>query len=87
MGLNLTEADYVFILDPWWNPAAEMQAESRAHRIGQQKQVFVYRFITSGTIEEKIRQLQERKSALSDRFITENDPLEQLTDEEWKELI
>ena len=87
VGLNLTEADYVFILDPWWNPAAEMQAESRAHRIGQQKQVFVYRFITSGTIEEKIRQLQERKSALSDRFITENDPLEQLTDEEWKELI
>ena len=87
VGLNLTEADYVFILDPWWNPAAEMQAESRAHRIGQQKQVFVYRFITSGTIEEKIRQLQERKSALSDRFITENDPLEQLTDEEWEELI
>lgn len=86
VGLNLTEADYVFILDPWWNPAAEMQAESRAHRIGQQKQVFVYRFITSGTIEEKIRQLQERKSELSGRLITENDPLEQLTDEEWREL-
>lgn len=86
VGLNLTEADYVFILDPWWNPAAEMQAESRAHRIGQQKQVFVYRFITSGTIEEKIRQLQERKSDLSGRLITENDPLEQLTDEEWREL-
>ena len=87
VGLNLTEADYVFILDPWWNPAAEMQAESRAHRIGQQKQVFVFRFITSSTIEEKIRQLQERKSDLSDRFITENDPLQQLTDEEWRELI
>lgn len=87
VGLNLTEADYVFILDPWWNPAAEMQAEGRAHRIGQQKQVFVYRFITSGTIEEKIRQLQERKSDLSNCLITENDPLEQLTDEEWRELI
>lgn len=87
VGLNLTEADYVFILDPWWNPAAEMQAEGRAHRIGQQKQVFVYRFIASGTIEEKIRQLQERKSDLSSRLITENDPLSQLTDEEWMELI
>lgn len=87
VGLNLTEADYVFILDPWWNPAAEMQAESRAHRIGQDKQVFVYRFITSNTIEEKIRILQERKSELSSRFITENDPLEQLTDEEWKDLL
>ncbi|WP_308549812.1 DEAD/DEAH box helicase [uncultured Parabacteroides sp.] len=87
VGLNLTDADYVFILDPWWNPAAEMQAESRAHRIGQQKQVFVFRFITSGTIEEKIRRLQERKSDLSDRFITENDPLQQLTDEEWRELV
>lgn len=87
VGLNLTDADYVFILDPWWNPATEMQAESRAHRIGQQKQVFVFRFITSGTIEEKIRRLQERKSDLSDRFIIENDPLQQLTDEEWRELI
>lgn len=87
VGLNLTEADYVFILDPWWNPAAEMQAESRAHRIGQDKQVFVYRFITSDTIEEKIRILQEQKSELSSRFITENDPLEQLTDQEWKDLL
>lgn len=87
VGLNLTEADYVFILDPWWNPAAEMQAESRAHRIGQNKQVFVYRFITSGSIEEKIRVLQERKSRLSSHFITENNPLEQLTDEDWEELL
>lgn len=87
VGLNLTEADYVFILDPWWNPAAEMQAESRAHRIGQNKQVFVYRFITTDSIEEKIRILQERKSTLSAHFITENDPLEQLTDEEWRDLL
>lgn len=87
VGLNLTEADYVFILDPWWNPAAEMQAVSRAHRIGQQKHVFVFRFITSDTVEEKIRRLQGQKSDLSDCFITENDPLQQLTDEEWKELV
>lgn len=87
VGLNLTDADYVFIIDPWWNPAAEMQAESRAHRIGQQKQVFVYRFITAGTIEEKIRHLQESKSHLADTFITENDPLKTLTDKEWEELL
>lgn len=87
VGLNLTDADYVFIIDPWWNPAAEMQAESRAHRIGQSKQVFVYRFITAGTIEEKIRHLQESKSYLADTFITENDPLKSLTDKEWEELL
>lgn len=87
VGLNLTEADYVFIIDPWWNPAAEMQAESRAHRIGQGKQVFVYRFISDNTIEEKIRSLQDRKSRLAETFISENDPLQSLTDQEWRELI
>lgn len=87
VGLNLTDADYVFILDPWWNPAAEMQAESRAHRIGQDKQVFVYRFITADTIEEKIRNLQESKSELADTFISENDPLKSLTDREWEDLF
>ena len=87
VGLNLTEADYVFIIDPWWNPAAEMQAESRAHRIGQNKQVFVFRFISADTIEEKIRVLQERKSSLADDFIKENDPLQIISDEEWKELL
>lgn len=87
VGLNLTDADYVFIIDPWWNPAAEMQAESRAHRIGQSKQVFVYRFITADTIEEKIRNLQESKSDLAGTFITENDPLKSLTDKEWEELL
>ncbi|MDX2414884.1 MAG: SNF2-related protein, partial [Bacteroidales bacterium] len=60
VGLNLTAADYVFILDPWWNPAAESQALNRAHRIGQDKNVFVYKYITSGTIEEKIIKLQEK---------------------------
>lgn len=87
VGLNLTDADYVFIIDPWWNPAAEMQAESRAHRIGQDKQVIVYRFITADTIEEKIRNLQESKSELAGTFITENDPLKLLSDKDWENLL
>lgn len=63
-GLTLTEADYVFLLDPWWNPAAEAQAIDRTHRIGQTSQVFVYRMIAAGTIEEKVRELQQRKARL-----------------------
>jgi len=61
LGLNLTAADYVFIVDPWWNPAVELQAIDRTHRIGQDKKVFTYRFITEGTVEEKILALQEKK--------------------------
>jgi non-specific serine/threonine protein kinase len=64
VGLNLTAADYVFVLDPWWNPAVEEQAIARAHRIGQTRPVTAVRFIAVGTIEEKIRVLQERKMAL-----------------------
>ncbi len=64
VGLNLTAADYVFVLDPWWNPAAESQAIARAHRIGQTRPVTALRFISRGSIEEKIVQLQERKKAL-----------------------
>jgi SNF2 family DNA or RNA helicase len=78
VGLNLTAAGYVFILDPWWNPASEMQAMNRAHRIGQDKSVFVYRYITSGSIEEKIVRLQEKKSKLADTFISSNNPLKDL---------
>lgn len=63
-GLTLTEADYVFLLDPWWNPAAEEQAIDRTHRIGQTNQVFVYRMISTGTIEEKVLELQRRKARL-----------------------
>ena len=63
-GLTLTEADYVFLLDPWWNPAAESQAVDRAHRIGQQRTVMVYRLIAAGTIEEKVLALQRRKARL-----------------------
>ncbi|GHT50408.1 helicase [Bacteroidia bacterium] len=77
-GLNLTAADYVFIIDPWWNPAAEMQALSRAHRIGQDKKVMVYRFISNDSIEEKILHLQNEKSQLSETFITSNNPLNNL---------
>ena len=82
VGLNLTAADYVFIIDPWWNPAAEMQAINRAHRIGQDKKVFVYRFITEDSIEEKIQSLQERKSSLADKFIQSNNPFKTITKEE-----
>ncbi|WP_165214542.1 DEAD/DEAH box helicase [Schaalia sp. ZJ1691] len=63
-GLTLTEADYVYVMDPWWNPAAEAQAVDRAHRIGQRKKVNVYRLVASGTIEQKVVDLQERKRAL-----------------------
>ncbi|MES2387659.1 MAG: DEAD/DEAH box helicase [Bacteroidota bacterium] len=63
-GLNLTAADYVFLLDPWWNPASEAQAIDRAHRIGQDKTVFIYRFITANTVEEKITGLQKQKQKL-----------------------
>ena len=86
-GLNLTAADYVFIVDPWWNPAAEMQALSRAHRIGQDKQVMVYRFISSDSIEEKIIELQDRKSRLSETFISSNNPLKQLNYREIEDLF
>lgn len=63
-GLNLTEADYVFLLDPWWNPASEQQAVDRAHRIGQERQVMVYRLVAEGTIEEKVMALKARKGEL-----------------------
>ena len=86
-GLNLTAADYIFIIDPWWNPAAEMQAISRAHRIGQEKKVFVYRFISEKSIEEKIQLLQEKKSALANEFINRNDPFAILGKEELIQLF
>jgi superfamily II DNA or RNA helicase len=87
VGLNLTAADYVFILDPWWNPASEMQALNRAHRIGQENRVFVYRFISNNTIEEKIQKLQERKRELAETFVTSNNPLRTLSEKELMELF
>ena len=85
VGLNLTAAEYVFILDPWWNPAAEMQAISRAHRIGQDKNIFVYRFISRNTLEEKILRLQERKAQLADVFVDNN--MKGITQDEVMELF
>jgi SNF2 family DNA or RNA helicase len=64
VGLTLTEADYVFVLDPWWNPAVEAQAVDRTHRIGQQRHVMVYRLVAAATIEEKVMELKARKAAL-----------------------
>jgi SNF2 family DNA or RNA helicase len=87
VGLNLTAADYVFIIDPWWNPAVEMQAFSRAHRIGQEKNVMVYRFISSDTVEEKIILLQQAKLQLFDTFVTSNNPLQHLNREEIEGLF
>jgi len=71
-GLNLTAADTVIHYDPWWNPAAENQATDRAHRIGQDKPVFVYKLLTEGTVEEKILKMQTRKKALADSLFNEN---------------
>lgn len=87
VGLNLTQADYVFIIDPWWNPAAEAQAISRAHRMGQEKQVIAYRFITQDSIEEKIMTLQEEKRKLAAAFITNDESLPALTDKELAGLL
>lgn len=79
-GLNLTEADYVFHYDPWWNPAVETQATDRTHRIGQSKNVFVYKFITKNTIEEKILHLQAKKQKMVQEIIsTESSLLKNLT--------
>ena len=70
VGLNLTAADYVIHIDPWWNPAVEMQATDRTHRIGQTRPVFVYKLITRDTVEEKILLLQDRKRALVSQLIS-----------------
>lgn len=72
-GLNLTAADVVIHYDPWWNPSAEAQATARAHRIGQDKPVFVYKLITKSTVEEKISHLQNKKRALVESLLAEND--------------
>jgi SNF2 family DNA or RNA helicase len=75
LGLNLTAAEYVFLLDPWWNPAVEAQAVDRAHRIGQTHQVFAYRLIARDTVEEKILQLQSGKRDLAAAIISEDNSL------------
>jgi SNF2 family DNA or RNA helicase len=88
VGLNLTEADYVFILDPWWNPAVEQQAIDRTHRIGQTKNVFIYKFITKDTVEEKILALQQRKLSVARALITTEDSfIKSLTADDIKEIL
>ena len=87
-GLNLTEAEYVYLLDPWWNPATEAQAIDRAHRIGQKRNVFAYRVIAKDSIEEKILELQESKKALADSILSgDNKSLRNLTKEDLEILF
>ncbi|HLT68029.1 MAG TPA: SNF2-related protein [Microbacterium sp.] len=86
-GLNLTAADYVILLDPWWNPAAEEQAIDRAHRIGQDKPVVVYRLISAGTIEQKVRDLQEKKRRLFDDVLGGVDAVTTLTSDDYRALL
>jgi SNF2 family DNA or RNA helicase len=75
LGLNLTAAEYVFLLDPWWNPAVEAQAVDRAHRIGQTRNVFAYRLIAQGTVEEKVLELQASKRDLAAAIIQADNSL------------
>lgn len=88
LGLNLTEAEYVYLLDPWWNPAVEVQAIDRTHRIGQTKKVFAYRIIARDTVEEKVLELQRTKKDLADAIInTDNSLIRNLTKEDLELLL
>ncbi len=88
IGLNLTAADYVYIVDPWWNPAVEQQAIDRTHRIGQTKNIFAYRLICKDTIEEKMLTLQERKRALANELVSDDNAfLKRLTKEDIAYLL
>lgn len=88
LGLNLTQADYVFILDPWWNPATETQAIDRTHRIGQTQTVFTYKFIARGTVEEKILKLQQSKLKLANNLVTIEDQFtKKLSSEDISHLL
>lgn len=87
-GINLTAADTVIHYDPWWNPAAEQQASDRAHRIGQDKQVFIYKLISKGTVEEKIHQLQLKKQGLADGLLDQrSDISEILSEHQWQDML
>jgi SNF2 family DNA or RNA helicase len=87
-GLNLTAADYIYILDPWWNPAVEAQAVDRAHRIGQTRRVFAYRLIARDTVEEKIVALQDRKRELAESIVRADDSMvSSLTAEDVEMLL
>ena len=86
-GLNLTAADYVAILDPWWNPAIESQASDRAYRIGQENPVTIYRLIAENTIEEKIIRLHETKKSLADALLEGSDMSNRLSRDEILRLL
>ena len=86
-GLNLTAADHVFLLDPWWNPAVEDQAADRAHRIGQDRPVLVHRLVSQDTVEERILALQESKRALADAALGEADRAATLSREDLLALL
>jgi SNF2 family DNA or RNA helicase len=88
LGLNLTAAEYVFILDPWWNPAVEQQAIDRTHRIGQTRHVFAYRMICQDTIEQRIAELQDRKRKLAEAIVGgQKSLLKSLTREDLEMLL
>lgn len=87
LGLNLTRANYVFHLDPWWNPAIEQQATDRAHRIGQHHPVTVYHFLAANTIEEKIRRMHETKRDLADNILEGTDMSGKITGKELLEMV
>lgn len=88
LGLNLTAAEYVYLLDPWWNPAVEAQAIDRSHRIGQTQHVFAYRLICRGTVEEKILELQQKKRDLADAILNaDNRVISTLTREDLEFLL
>ena len=86
-GLNLTAADHVFLLDPWWNPAVEQQAADRAHRIGQDRPVALHRLIARSTVEEGILRLHARKRALADAALEDADGSSRLSRDELLELL
>ncbi len=86
-GLNLTAADYVIHMDPWWNPAVEDQASDRAHRIGQTRPVTIYRLIAENTIEEKIVKMHHEKRDLADRLLADTDQSAKISSEELFNLI
>ena len=89
LGVNLKSADYVFLMDPWWNPAVEEQAIDRAHRLGREKPTFIYRLVAQGTIEERVRNLQLEKKETFQKVIGEMDKPKGLADHfsSLKELI
>jgi SNF2 family DNA or RNA helicase len=86
-GLNLTAADYVIHLDPWWNPAVEAQATDRAHRIGQDRPVTVYRLVTKDTIEERIMELHHEKRAIAEAVLDDTANSTDMSSEELMELL